>query len=174
MLNRCLPSCLCHTSFKTTSDPRSALNTPQVDTADPLIDCAATYAEAKHAQNNAFGCATVVTLASRPPANKVRVPDARKAATAIFLHFILKNYWHFKERCAERGIFSYNPCQDGRAPEEEFAVATSRVMGGSRRGARRVLEAYWWRLGLMRVRWARRRILPALLHIGTGRGLGGR
>jgi hypothetical protein len=85
MLNRCPPSCLCHTSFEATSDPRSALNTPQVDTADPLIDCAATYAETKHAQNNAFGCATVVTLVLKPPANTVNVPNVHNAATAVFL-----------------------------------------------------------------------------------------
>jgi hypothetical protein len=65
------------------------LNTPQVDTADPLIDCAATYAEAKHAQNNAFGCATVVTSALKPPANTVNVPNIHNADTAIFLPLIL-------------------------------------------------------------------------------------
>ncbi len=133
MLNRCPPSCLCLTSFEATSDTRSALNTPQVDTADPLIDCAATYAEVGHAQNNALGCATVVTLALKPPANTVNVPNVYNAATAVFLPSIFQRYWHFKERCAERGIFSYNPCQDGVTPGEEFAVATSRVVGGSGR-----------------------------------------
>jgi len=91
MLNRCPPSCLCHTSFEATSDPRSALNTPQVDTADPLIDCAATYAEVGHAQNNALGCATVVTSALKPPANTVNVPNVYNAATAVFLPSYFKD-----------------------------------------------------------------------------------